>query len=153
MNSFSQHQLVVCRALWGFGVRLPRSPCPRLAGSLPNQQLVGERLERADEKSALLAFVGLCAGGQFGRRAGTSASMLLPGRGEVEAEEHGEQGADFMGLATVWFAHKMAKIGISGAPRCRLVRGCASPSRRGLPSLRGSGILYVLQDNYSYPFL
>lgn len=83
-------------------------------------------------------------------------SMLLPVQEEVEAEEYGELGADFMGLATAWFAHKTAKVGISGALRCCgcFVKEFMLPCHAGdFPPLQGSEILYILQNNYSYLFL
>jgi len=60
-------------------------------------------------------------------------SVLLPVQREVEAEEYGEPGTDFMSLARALFALKPAKVGISGALRCCgcLVKGVALPHALG----------------------
>lgn len=82
-------------------------------------------------------------------------SALLPVQGEVEAEEYGEAGTDVMGLAAAWFA-QLAKVGISGALGCCacLATEFVLPHRAGnFPPPWGSGILHILQNNYSYLFL
>lgn len=71
-------------------------------------------------------------------------------QGEADAEEYEAPGTDFLGLATAWFAHKMAKVGICSAPRCCgcLVTEVVLPHCAGdFPPVRGSGILYGLRSN------
>ena len=66
-------------------------------------------------------------------------SVLLPVQGEVEAEDYGEPGTDFRGLATAWFAHNSKSWREQRTEVLWLLsqRRCASPSRWGLPSSAG----------------